>query len=262
MIKSILPRKGGRFAGASVVRAEPLSPHMVRLTFKSDLAAGFAPDSSGGHIKLVLPKPGESGLPDTSMADFKTRMRTYTLRHVRPEQGEFDIDFVIHGDEGVAGPWAANAQPGDVIAVSPPGMPKLITSNADWFLVAADMSAIPAAAAGLESLHASAVGEVFFEIMSEDDRQPVAAPAGVSIHWIVPDEGGPQSEKLIDAVRNLCWREGDPSVFVAGEFSTVGTLRAYFRHERQTAKSLTYISSYWKHGLIEPEHKVAKAKAA
>tara|TARA_R110002110_G_scaffold255857_1_gene471735 strand:+ start:99 stop:308 length:210 start_codon:yes stop_codon:yes gene_type:complete len=57
-------------------------------------------------------------------------------------------------------------------------------------------------------------------------------------------------------------RAGEPSVFVAGEFSIAGIFRAFFRKERPTRKDLTYVSSYWKRGLVEPEHKAFKAQAA
>lgn len=44
-------------------------------------------------------------------------MRAYTLRDARPDAGEVDIDFVIHGDEGgehgPAAQFALDAQPGD-----------------------------------------------------------------------------------------------------------------------------------------------------
>ena len=41
----------------------------------------------------------------------RTRVRTYTVREWDGER--LTIDFVVHGDEGVAGPWALPAQPGD-----------------------------------------------------------------------------------------------------------------------------------------------------
>ncbi|WRL65744.1 siderophore-interacting protein [Blastococcus brunescens] len=47
--------------------------------------------------------------------------RTYTVRAWDAETGELTIDFVHHGDEGLAGPWAAAAQPGDVIQLMGPG---------------------------------------------------------------------------------------------------------------------------------------------
>ena len=36
-------------------------------------------------------------------------VRTYTVRKVDTECREISIDFVVHGDHGVAGPWAAAA---------------------------------------------------------------------------------------------------------------------------------------------------------
>jgi len=39
-------------------------------------------------------------------------VRTYTVCAVDLPARELTIDFVVHGDEGVAGPWAASAKPG------------------------------------------------------------------------------------------------------------------------------------------------------
>ena len=47
--------------------------------------------------------------------------RTYTVRWVDHGSRELAIDFVIHGDEGLAGPWAASAQPGDSLIFTGPG---------------------------------------------------------------------------------------------------------------------------------------------
>ena len=49
---------------------------------------------------------------------------------------------------------------------------------------------------------------------------------------------------------------------MAGEFSIAGIFSAFFRKERPTRKDLTYVSSYWKLDLVEPEHKAFKAQAA
>ena len=32
-------------------------------------------------------------------------IRNYTVREFRPDDLELDVDFVVHGDAGVAGPW-------------------------------------------------------------------------------------------------------------------------------------------------------------
>ncbi|WP_295798323.1 SIP domain-containing protein [uncultured Microbulbifer sp.] len=52
--------------------------------------------------------------------------------------------------------------------------------------------------------------------------------------------------------------EGNPSVWCACEFTTMRHLRRYFRKEREVDAKLGYISSYWKHGLSEEQHKIVK----
>ena len=250
------------FAEAIVLSTVQLTPHMYRLTFRSEFAADFTLGAPGQYLKVLAPAPGEAGPPAFDPNTYKTQMRTYTLRHVRPAEQEFDIDFVVHGDEGIAGPWAKQARPGNRILISRPGTLKFSVEEADWHLFAADMAAIPAAAIELEGLPEHAVGDAFFEILSEEDRQPVRAPAGITIHWIIKADSHAPSDELIDAIQSITWRDGAPSVFVAGEFSVARLFRTYFRKERPTRKDLTYVSSYWKLGLIEPEHKAFKAQIA
>lgn len=251
-----------RFAEALVLRTEQLSPHMVRLTFRSDFATEFPTGAPGSYLKVLAPPPGEAAPPAFDPDTFKTRIRTYTLRHVRPAEAEFDIDFVVHGEDGIAGPWAAQAGPGDRVLVSRPGRLKFGTAGAGWHLFVADMAAIPAAAVEMEALPDSARGDAFFEILSGEDRQPVRAPEGLNIHWIVKSDAHAPGEALVRAVQDASWRAGEPSVFVAGEFALAGALRSHFRQGRPTRKDLTYVSSYWKLGLVEPEHKAFKAQAA
>mgnify|MGYP000082525829 CR=1 FL=1 len=250
------------FAEAVILHTQQLSPHMIRLTFRSEFAADFTLGAPGQYLKVLAPALGEAGPPVFDPDTFKSQMRTYTLRHVRPQVQEFDIDFVVHGEEGIAGPWAKQAKPGDRILISRPGTLKFTGEAADWHLFVADMAAIPAAAIELEGLPEHAIGDAFFEILSEADRQPVRAPAGINIHWIIKPDSHAPSEELVESVQRLAWRDGAPGVFVAGEFSVAGTLRSFFRKERPTRKDLTYVSSYWKLGLIEPEHKVFKAEIA
>lgn len=246
---------------ASVVSAKRISPNMIRVRLKSDAVHQFPEAAAGGHLKLIIPEPGASLETFTKFLrswNVRSRMRTYTIRHLRTDEGTIDVDFVAHGDDGPASAWAISAKAGDFIGISFPGAPKLKPSASGRYLVAVDMTAFPAAAASLERLPENARGDVYAEILSADDIQPLSAPKGLNIHWIVNPANADSSETLISAIRDYLL-EGNESVFVAGDFEAVKNLRSYFRDERAYPKDQLYISSYWKRGLVEAEHKRVKA---
>ena len=255
---------GGRFGPAEVTHVDQLTPHMIRVTLMSELISGFSPDAAGGHFKLVVPDRDEAPENFERLIEggaFKSDMRTYTIRHVRPNQSELDVDIVTHGDLGRVGPWAQRTKPGDPLVISRCGSPKVITQGMTRILAAADMTAFPALAAGLETLREGVEVDAFVEILSEDDRQPVNLPNGVSINWIVKSDPYAPSTDLIRAMRQASHPDDTTSVFIAGEFTTIGALRTYFRDEIDVPKERLYVSSYWKAGLDEPAHKIVKAAA-
>jgi len=43
------------------------------------------------------------------------------LRRADVERQQVAIDFVVHGDEAIAAPWAARAEPGELLALSGAG---------------------------------------------------------------------------------------------------------------------------------------------
>jgi len=55
---------------------------------------------------------------------------------------------------------------------------------------------------------------------------------------------------------------GQAAIWSACEFKTMKKIRQYFREVRNVDKSHMYISSYWKKGLQEEEHKIEKSKDA
>ncbi|MCH3728782.1 siderophore-interacting protein, partial [Campylobacter coli] len=47
----------------------------------------------------------------------QTVTRTYTVRRSDPAARRLTLDFVVHGDAGLAAPWARSAQPGDPLTL-------------------------------------------------------------------------------------------------------------------------------------------------
>ncbi|AKU17745.1 siderophore-interacting protein [Luteipulveratus mongoliensis] len=244
----------------TVMRTERITDHLVRVVLGGPGFAEFAPNEfTDMYVKLAL------------IADGEEVVRTYTVRAVDPQRRELSIDFVVHGEEGVAGRWAAEAQPGDEIGVRGPGGAYRPATDADWHLLAGDESAIPAIAAALESLPADAVGYAFIEVADAGEEIALAAPAGVRLTWVhrggaageVPDDQAGVNSPLVQAVRDAAWLPGEPHVFIHGEAQTVmHGLRGYIRKERGVPAARASISGYWRRGRTEEGFRVWKRELA
>ena len=109
-----------RTTALRVLRTQRLSPHMVRVVLGgADLGAFPETPFTDRYVKLQFPRPGvvypepfDATLARELPRDQWPVVRTYTVRAFDPAAGELTIDFVVHGDEGVAGPWAAAVRPG------------------------------------------------------------------------------------------------------------------------------------------------------
>ncbi|TDO99722.1 siderophore-interacting protein [Marinomonas balearica] len=237
----------------TVLKKNYVTPNMLRVTLGGHNMNTLPNDHEGGYVKLVFPQ-GEGRL-----------MRTYTIRH-QSEQ-EFDIDFVIHksDEEQATGPactWALNCQTGDSINIGGPGPKKLVSDDSDWVLVVGDMTALPAISINLENLPESTKGYAIIEVMSDKDIQPLNKPNNVELHWIINAHPGHDSTLLLNKIKSLPWLDGSVAVWAASEFSSMKTLRQFFKNEKEIDRKQMYISSYWKSGISEDEHKIVKSNDA
>ncbi len=228
-----------------------LTPNMVRLRLGGPGMAGFPDGFAGGYVKLRL---GDGG------GGAKPIVRTYTIRHQTAEG--IDLDFAVHGSDsetpGPAVDWALTALFGDTIVVGGPGPAKPLPPGMDRYLVAGDMTALPAISVNLEALDPEARGAAVIEIQHEDDRQELAVPSGFAVHWLVNPHPGSDPELLLRSLRELGWEDGDTYGWVAAEFEAMKLLRDYLRTERGLGRDRLYASSYWKQGEDEDSHRVFK----
>ena len=243
-----------------VLRTERLSPHLLRLTLGGDELAGFATDRQGPNIKLYVPRPGqarpEMPAPDGKgnllwpPDDRRPTMRTYTVRRYDAERGELDVDVVVHGDHGVAGPWAAAARPGDLIGVTGPGGKSL--HSAEHTVLVADLAGAPAIATLLEGLPADAHGTAVLGVPTPADEPPLTRPAGVGLRVVTtPDD---DESALIAEVQGLERPAGSVFAWVAAESETVRSLREHFREGWGLGREDMLCTGYWKRGLSETDY--------
>lgn len=249
--------RGPQVNVGTVVRTERLGPHMIRVVLGG--LPDFPADRYTDHyVKLLFPQPGVTYPEPFDMAAIRARMpraewpstRTYTVRACDAATGEVTIDFVHHGDVGLAGPWAAAARPGDVVHFLGPGGAYAPDPAADWHLLVGDESALPAIAAALERLPDGARAHVFVEVEGPADEQEVRVGPAVRLRWLHRGPG-PVGALLVDEVRALDFPAGEVHAFVHGEAGFVKLLRRHLRVERGIPLDRLSISGYWRTGRDE-----------
>ncbi|MCL4164972.1 UNVERIFIED_CONTAM: hypothetical protein GTU68_034139, partial [Idotea baltica] len=184
--------------------------------------------------------------------------RTYTVVEYRVAVNELDLDFALHEECGPATHFALNAKPGDKVGIAGPSAPKLVSAKADWFLIAGDMTALPAIDANLKTLPNNAKGHIVLEVQAISDKRSYELPHAMELTWLVNPQPQAGVSQLAKTVKQLEWLEGTPSVWIAGESSIVRELRSYLAKTKELDRVHRYTSGYWQIGQDEDAFQVVK----
>lgn len=277
---------------------EKLTPTFLRVTFTGTELDEFGTDGLDQRVKVMLPLPGIGltpldpnnwysawrDLPDET----RNPIRTYTVRAVRPELCEIDIDFVAHGDSGPASRWVTHAQLGDeLVIVGPTLRTDGLVSGVEWkpgdatsVLLAGDETAAPAICAIVSSLPRDAKGCAFIEVPTIEDALPIDAPADVHVTWLARgDEAhgsaldpavrawtdnfitdGHAGDTLadVDIENGILWEVPEPAchsgglyAWLAGEAGVIKTLRRFLVSETGLDRHQVAFMGYWRVGRAE-----------
>ncbi|SFS16197.1 NADPH-dependent ferric siderophore reductase, contains FAD-binding and SIP domains [Agrococcus baldri] len=249
-----------------VLSSERIAPSLVRVRLGGPGLATFTPNAfTDAYVKLMFVGP-ELGLePPYDLEALRETLapgdlpvtRTYTVREVTADS--IALDFVVHGAEGLAGPWAATVQPGERVAFSGPGGAFAPDDTADWHLFAGDESALPAIARAIEALGADARGIAVIEVRDASEEIGIAAPAGVEVRWL--HRGEPRAATiglLAEAVAQLDWPEGRVQAFVHGERESMKAMRDELFTRRGLERAQVSLSGYWAQGRTEQRFQAEK----
>lgn len=261
-----------RMTTLEVARTERIGPHMVRVVAAGPELASF-PDTAftDRYVKILFPVPGVDYAEPLDMEAVRRdhpreewpRQRTYTVRAFDPAAGELTIDFVHHGDSGLAGPWAASARPGDVLRLLGPGGAYAPDPEADWHLLVGDEAALPAIAAALERIPAGVPVHAIVQVDDEADRQDLVCAGDLRLRWLYragARDGG--AGALLAAVRDLEFPAGRVHAFVHGEAAEVREVRRHLLRERGVDRDALSVSGYWRRGRDEEGFRVYKQEQA
>ncbi|MGM1029889.1 MAG: siderophore-interacting protein [Actinomycetota bacterium] len=249
-----------------VLRTERIAPSLVRVWIGGPGFSTFvAKDCTDSYVKLHFAKP-ELGLePPYDLAALRETLapedlpvtRTYTVRDATDDA--IALDVVVHGDEGVAGPWAAAVQPGARVVFGGPGGAFVPDPTADWHLFAGDESALPAIARALESLPATADGIALLEVRDASEEIALRHPAGVEVRWLRRGEPSEASIGLLAAtVAALDWPAGRVQVLAHGERESMKAMREELFVHRGLERSQVSLSGYWALGRTEDRFQAEK----
>ncbi|HBP1883675.1 MULTISPECIES: siderophore-interacting protein [Pseudomonas] len=216
-----------RLFNVELKRREQLSPALTRFVFGGPEVAEMKTLAADQRIKIFFPDasgqppslPGGSEWYQAYRSVEPARrppMRTYTIRALRAEQEEVDVEFVLHGENGPASAWATHARIGDRLQLAAPnrqygddpgGYEWKPPAGVRHILLIADETALPAVAGILEELAGEAeppVVEAFLEVPGEADILDLPAIPGARLHWLPRHQAGIHSrngERMVEAAR-------------------------------------------------------------
>ncbi|MGL5858379.1 MAG: siderophore-interacting protein [Angustibacter sp.] len=275
---------------AHVRSTAPLSDSMVRVVLGGGDLSRFKPSTmTDAYVKLVFQHPDAPFLEVLDLdeargllpAEHRPRLRAYTVSAWDSDRNELTLDVVMHGDSGLAGPWARDARPGDLIHLTGPGGGWAPDPDADWHVLAGDLSALPAIAASTPRLPVGRPAYVLIEVDGPGEVFPLDLPTGVTATWLYrhghqPDgsersSGRPTSSELTgsgertpvgqlleEAIGGLPDLTGAGAAFVHGEAGMVRRIRRLLRSRWDLTAQRLSASGYWRLGVGDEEWRADK----
>lgn len=259
-----------RFFALHVVRTRRLGPSLVRVSFAGEDLRHFFSDGWDQSLSLFLPHPGQDApavpvelgdgwwqgwreLPD----DVRAVMRSYTLRELRRDPDEIDVDFVLHTPAGPASAWADRARAGDRVLLLGPAVAdnRAIRfrppDDTDLVLLWGDETALPAIASVLASLPAGRRVRAWLEVRDAGNVRDLVTAADAEISWL--GEG-----TSLDVLRGARLPSAErPYAWIAGESGSVKALRRHFVRERGVDRRRVTFVGYWRQGMTEEQLRAA-----
>jgi len=225
---------------ATVLRREPLSPHLVRLVLGGAGLSGF--ESTGVPDEWVgLVVPGQ----------FQSRYYT-----VRSWTGiELTLDVVVH-DHGLVTEWVSRGCVGETVRITEPRGSFAMPADASWLMLVGDLTALPAMARIAQTAHAGGCDDVRIWAEVRDDLTGYL-PAELDVTWLTPPQ--PDDSALATTVAEIEWPAGDGYFWMAGESGQMRAIRKHLMRDRRLPAAAYDVMGYWRGGALRQPRAVDPA---
>src|SRR3954454_14975509 len=213
---------------ATVLRREPLSPHLVRIVLGGldGFASSGVPDE---WVGLVVPGQFQS--------------RYYTVRSWDGER--LVLDVVVH-DVGLVTEWAARDCTGDRVSITEPKGSFALPDDAAWLLLVGDLTALPAMARISETVDVPT--RIWAEVPDAAELLETGyLPEGPEVTWLAALAEG--SSALAEVVEGIDWPPGPGYFWMAGESAQMRAIRKHLMRERRLPGTAYDVMGYWRAAL-------------
>jgi len=210
--------------------------------------------ADGLHVRLMLPldesRPpvwptmGQNGAPIWPSGDEALHARYVTLRHVRTECGEIDIDIALH-QGGLISDWAAHARPGSQVGIMGPTGTSAMANSQGVFL-AADLTGLSSVARLIAPFGTKSSGNIVLAAPESYNVKNYLPATGLDVHTVAPD----LFEARVLAMAKELTSPGETTcAFFAGEFQNAQDLRQMFKLRLGLGKGHQLSVAYWRRGF-------------
>lgn len=245
-----------------------VTPAIVRVVLGGEGLAGFAmPPHTDAYLNVAIAPAGAPYGPvfdpkvvrDELDKQWWPARRRYTVRAWDAGRRRLTVDFVVHGDDGVAGSWAANAAPGDVLVFEGPSGGYRPDPDADWHLMVGDESALPAIAASLAAVPAGRRVVVRLVCDGAEHELALETPGLLDLRWLHRAGAADPAGLLLGALEELDFAPGRVDAFIHGEADEIRGIRRHLLTDRGLGRSTMSCSPYWRRTMTDEEWRRVKA---
>lgn len=243
---------------ALVTAVADLTPAFRRVTIAAPEIVDVTLMGPDEYVGLFMPPPGEElrmpddvGLnPRSSLSGLaegvRPDLRWYTVRDLRVEQAEIDIDIVSRGHDGPGARWIRRVRPGDSVGVRFQTAPYGSAPTFGRHVLIADETGLPGMLAILHR-HRNDADRRFtaiVEVPSEDHLLPGVQDADIAV--VIRGDAEPGSA-LAAELPTLELGEIDYG-WVCAEARTAALGRRHLVKDRGTGRRQVMSSGFWKVG--------------
>ncbi|GAA1916725.1 siderophore-interacting protein [Microbacterium aoyamense] len=226
-----------------------IAPDYVRVRLEGGDLLGFDSPGSDDHIRVFFPSGPVGSVEELREAP----SREYTPLLWNAATGWLDLEFAVHGDEGIAAPWAATAPIGSAVGIGGPRGSKVLTGRPDAWFLAGDETAVPAIRRYVMQMDAAASGRILVEVVDSAHEIPLEVPDGVDVTFV--HRGGARSGTALaaelDAIGAGDRPDGAVFGFIAAEQAIVKPGRALLLDRWGLPLDQVTVKGYWKRGEAE-----------